>query len=180
MIIHIHIYVYMTAWRIIWSSDRKLAWEGYELTITEFRSDALTYCLSGHEFNSNSDPFLYSYSNYIVCLVFDFISSIAFISRHFYFNLKFSWGNHMSVPEWSDTYGIHQWRIIWSSYRKLAWGGFEPTNTEFHSDALTYWAIRPWVQLQLRSNFLQLLQLHRLFSVQFHFGYCLHQLPHLF
>ena len=128
----------MTAWRIIWSSDRKLAWGGYELTITEFRSDALTYCLSGHEFNSNSDPFLYSYSNYIVCLVFDFISSIAFISRHFYFTLKFSWGNHMSVAEWSDTYGIHQWRIIWSSYRKLAWGGFEPTTTEFRSNPLAY------------------------------------------
>ena len=26
----------------------------------------------------------------------------------------------MSVAEWSDTYGIHYWRIIWSSYRKLA------------------------------------------------------------
>ena len=55
----------------------------------------------------------------------------------------------MSVAEWVDTYGIHHWRIIWSSYRKLAWVGFEPTATEFRSDALNDWAIRPWVQLAL-------------------------------
>ena len=36
---------------------------------------------SGHEFNSHSDPTLYSYSNSIVCSVSDFISAIAFISR---------------------------------------------------------------------------------------------------
>ena len=38
--------------------------------------------------------------------------------------------------------------------------GFEPTTTEFRSDALTDWAIRPWVQLALRDNFVQLLQFH--------------------
>ena len=66
----------------------------------------------------------------------------------------------MSVAESADTYGIHHWRILWSSYRKLAWVGFEPTTTEFRSDALTDWAIRPWVQLTLRANFVQLLQFH--------------------
>ena len=65
---------------------------------------------------------------------------------------------------------IHHWRISWSSYRKLIWVGFEPTTTEFRSDALTDWAIRPWAQLALRANFVQLLQFHRLFSVTFHFG----------
>ena len=30
---------------------------------------------------------------------------------------------------------------------------FEPTTTEFHSDALIDWAIRPQVQLALRANF---------------------------
>ena len=35
--------------------------------------------------------------------------------------------------------------------------GFEPTTTEFRSDALTDRAIRPWVQLALRANFVQLL-----------------------
>ena len=57
-------------------------------------------------------------------------------------------------------YGIHHWRIFRSSYRKLAWVGFEPTTTEFRSDALTDWAIRPWVQLALRANFVHLLQFH--------------------
>ena len=47
-----------------------------------------------------------------------------------------------------------------SSYRKLAWVRFEPTTTEFCSDALTDWAIRPWVQLAPRANFAQLLQFH--------------------
>ena len=47
-----------------------------------------------------------------------------------------------------------------STYRKLAWVGFEPTTTEFCSDALTHWAIRSWVQLTLRANFVQLLQFH--------------------
>ena len=49
---------------------------------------------------------------------------------------------------------------FWSSYRKLAWMGFEPTTTEFCSNALTNWAIRPWVQLAHRANFVQLLQFH--------------------
>ena len=39
--------------------------------------------------------------------------------------------------------------ILWSSNRKLAWVGFEPTTTEFRSDALTDWAIRPWPQVAL-------------------------------
>ena len=77
-------------------------------------------------------------------------------------------------------YGIHHQKILWSSYRKLAWVGFEPTTTEFRSDALIDWAITPWVQLALRPNFVQQLQFHRLFSVTFHFGCCLRQWPRLF
>ena len=57
--------------------------------------------------------------------------------------------------------------------------GFEPTTTEFRSDALIDWAIRPWVQLAFSTNFVELLQFHCLFSV-YHFGYCLLQLPCLF
>ena len=72
-------------------------------------------------------------------------------------------------------YSIHHRRILWSSYRKLAWVGFQPTTTEFHSNALT-----PWVQLTLKANFVQPLQFHCLFSVTFHFSYCLCQSPHLF
>ena len=47
-------------------------------------------------------------------------------------------------------------------YRKFAWVGFEPTTTEFRSDAVTDWSIRLWVQLSLRANFVQLLQFHLL------------------
>ena len=80
----------------------------------------------------------------------------------------------------TDTYGIHHWRILWSSYRKLAWVEFEPTTTEFRSDAISDWAIWPWVRLALRANYLELLQFHCLFSLKFHFGYCLRQLQRLF
>ena len=41
-------------------------------------------------------------------------------------------------------YIYNHWRILWSSYRKLAWVGFEPTVTaDFCPDALTNWVIRP-------------------------------------
>ena len=86
----------------------------------------------------------------------------------------------MSVAEWNDTYGIHHWRILWNSYRKLAWVRFEPTTTEFRSDAVTDRAIWRWVQPALRANFAQLLQFHRMFSVRFYFGYCLRQSSRLF
>ena len=68
-------------------------------------------------------------------------------------------------------YGIHHWQILWSSYRRLAWVGVEPTAIEFCSDALTDWAIRPWDQPTLRANLVQLLQFHRLFSVTFDSAY---------
>ena len=86
----------------------------------------------------------------------------------------------MSLVEWADTYGIHHLRILWSSYRKLAWVGFEPMATELHPDTLIDWAIRTWVQLALRANFAQLLQFYHLFNVRFHFDYCFCQLPWLF
>ena len=66
-----------------------------------------------------------------------------------------------------------------SSYSKLARVGFQPTTTEFRSEALTNWAIRPWVQLTLRANFVQLLQLHLCSVFTFHSGLCLRQSPHL-
>ena len=53
----------------------------------------------------------------------------------------------------------------------------EPMTTDFRSDALTDWALRPWVQLEFRAKFIQLHQFHRLFSVQFHYGSCLRQSP---
>ena len=49
-------------------------------------------------------------------------------------------------------YGFHHWRILWSSYRKLAWVGFEPTTTEFHSDPLIDWAFRWGDEFNLHSE----------------------------
>ena len=43
-------------------------------------------------------------------------------------------------------FSIHRGRILWSSYRKLVWVRFKPTTIEFRADALTDWAIGPWVQ----------------------------------
>ena len=34
----------------------------------------------------------------------------------------------MSEAEWTDTYGIHHWRILRSIYRKLTWVVFEPNS----------------------------------------------------
>ena len=67
---------------------------------------------------------------------------------------------HTYIYTYIYIYGIHYWRILRSSYIKLAWVGFETTTTELRSDALTDWAIRPWVQLALRTNFVELLQFH--------------------
>ena len=66
----------------------------------------------------------------------------------------------MSAVKWTDTYGIHHWRILRSSSRKLAWVRFELTSTEFSSDALTDSAMRPAAQLALSANFVQVLQFH--------------------
>ena len=33
------------------------------------------------------------------------------------------------------------WKILWGTYRQVAWVGFESTTTAFCSDALTDWAI---------------------------------------
>ena len=52
-------------------------------------------------------------------------------------------------------YGIHHWRFFFfffffrSSYRKLAWVGFEPTTTEFRSDALTDWAMNSTIYIYI-------------------------------
>ena len=46
-----------------------------------------------------------------------------------------TWGNHVSVAEWT-------WRIIWSNYRKLAWA--------VRSDALTDWAITIHIYFKIK------------------------------
>ena len=51
-----------------------------------------------------------------------------------------------SAAEWTGTYGTHHWKIVRSSYRGLAWIRFQPKNTKLHTNGLTSWAIKPWVQ----------------------------------
>ena len=54
--------------------------------------------------------------------------------------------------EWSDTYGIQHWSILWRSNRKLAWEGFKTTTNEFILEALTNCVIGPWIQLAFRAT----------------------------
>ena len=67
------------------------SWPEWELNLRPLNSvqTLLATELSGHEFNTHSGLILYSYSNFIVCSVYNFISAIAFVSHHVYFNLKF-------------------------------------------------------------------------------------------
>ena len=153
---------------------------GVEPTTTEFHSDSLT------------DWAIRPWIQFALRL--DFVQSLQFhrlFSVRFHFGyclrqfphlflLRFCRGNHMNVAEWTDVCGIYHWRTLWRSYKKLALVGLEPTTTEFHSDSLTDWTIRPWVQFAIEANFVQSLQFHHLFSVRFQFGYCLCQSPHLF
>ena len=142
---------------------------GFEATTTELRSDALT------NWAIRPQAQLAVRANFVQLLQFHCLFSFKF---HFNYCLRQSarlfWlieiflrQSHVCIGM-NDTYGIHHWRILWSSYRKLVLVGFEPATTEFHLDALTDWAIRPQAQLTLRANFVQLLQFHQLFSVKFH------------
>ena len=45
--------------------------------------------LSGHEFDSHSEPNLYSYPNFIIFSVSGFVSDVGFVSCHLYFDQNF-------------------------------------------------------------------------------------------
>ena len=53
-------------------------WPEWDMNLRPLNSVQTLYPtkLSGHEFNSHSEPALYSYSSLIVCSVSDFISAI--------------------------------------------------------------------------------------------------------
>ena len=136
-----------------------------EPTNTEFHSDALIYgAIRPRALRANIVQLLQFHLLFSVQISFRLLSS----SVATFILIEIFAVNHMSVAEWSnDTYGIHHWSVVRSSYRKLAWVGFEATNTEFCSDTLTDWVIRP--KLALRANLVQLLQFNLLFSVQISF-----------
>ena len=133
---------------------------GFEPTSIELRSDALT--------NRAIRPWveLTLTANFVQLLQFHlfvhcsrFISVFAFVSCHNCFKQRLAQVITL-VAEWIGRYRIHHWINFSSSYRKLACVRFEPTTTEFRSDAPTDWAIRAWIQLALRANFVQLPQFH--------------------
>ena len=85
------------------------------------------------------------------------------------------------VAERIGIHGIHHWRIFRSSYRKLAWVGFEPMTTEFLIIALTEWIISPWSPIRLQSQLCTPTTVSSLCSVfTFHLGLCLCQSRHHF
>ena len=97
---------------------------------------------------------------YLVLQSSRLISVFSFISQHIPFKQSLAQLITL-VAKWIDTYGIHHWRILRSSYTKLPRVEFEWTKTtKLRSHALTNWAIRSRVQLALRGNFVQLLQFH--------------------
>ena len=125
---------------------------GFERTTTEFRSNALT------DWAIRPWVQLPLRANFVQLLQFHlfvqcsrFMSVFAFVSRHICFKRSLAQVTTL-VAEWIDTYGTHHWKIFRSSYRKLAWVGFELTTTELRPYALNNWAITPWVQLALRGQ----------------------------
>ena len=124
-------------WRIFRSSYKMLAWLRFEHTTTEFRLDALNdwairpwvqFALRAY-FVQLLQFHLFVQCSHLVLVV-------AFVSRYICFKRNLAQVITL-IAEWINTYGIHHWRSFRSSYRKLAWVGFEPATTEFRSDALT-------------------------------------------
>ena len=156
---NIYIYIYicmygMHHWRIFRSSYRKLVWVGFE-PMTTLNSVRRSKRLSYHTVSSTRSQSQPCAATPISSLCSEFIFHFGLCLR------QLPQVNSRIVitlaAEWIDAYGIHHWRIFRSSYRKLAWVGFEPMTTEFRSDALTDCPITPWVQLALRANSVQLL-----------------------
>ena len=85
----------------------------------------------------------------------NFIMVTAFFITHIFHTSKTQLIT-MSLAEWNDTIFTTE-GFFRSSYKRLPYMGFEPTCTEFCSNALTEW-VRPWVQLSLRAKLVQLLQ----------------------
>ena len=153
-------YLWHCAQKDFRSNYRKLIWVVFEPTTTEFHSNALNYWAIKPWVQL---PLRANFVQLLLFHLFDqfshFILAVVFFSPHICFKRNLAQVITIAV-EWIDTCGILHWRIFRSSYRKLAWVGFVSTTTEFRSNALTNWAIKPWVQFVLRANFLQLLLFH--------------------
>ena len=147
-------------WIIFRCSYKKLDLFGFEPKTTEFRSDALTdWAIKPFVQLVLWANFVQLFQIHLFVQWLGFISVFAFASHHIC--LKCSLAQVITlVEEWTSTYGVHHWKIFKRTYRNLAWLGFEPMTIDFRSDALANLALRSWVQLSLRANFLQLLHFH--------------------
>ena len=159
-------------WQILQSSYRKLAWVWFEPMVTEFVWDALTYWAIRPwvrlTLRANFVQLLQGHCLFSATFRFGSLPCTLHLLPPLFLS-NFSVENHMSVAEWANICGIHYWQILRKSSTKFSWVGLEPMTTEFRSEALTEWAIKPWVQLTPRANFVQLIQAHRVFSATFHF-----------
>ena len=147
-------------WRVFRNSSINLVWVGFEPTTTEFCSDAVTdSTISLWVTLAPKANFAELLQLHIFLQFSHFISIFAFVCCHICFKQILTkvipW-----VVEWIDATGIHYWKIFSSSCREFCRMEFNPTTSRFHSDALYDWATRPWVQLALRANLVQLLQFH--------------------
>ena len=143
--IHIHIHIHTYGLSGIWTHEHWIPFRRSNRLSYQARSSTRTQSQLCTDTPISS-----------LCSVFTFHFSLCLCQSPHLLQVKSRRGNPV-VAEWIDTHGIQHWRIFRSSYRKLAWVGFETTTTEFRLDALTEWAIRPWVQLAIRANFVQLL-----------------------
>ena len=89
--IYVYIYIYMVLTTVGFFEVSIESWREWDLSPRPLNSVQTLKAteLSGHEFNSHSEPALYSYSNSIVCSVPHFISAMPFVSYHVCFNGKF-------------------------------------------------------------------------------------------
>ena len=77
---------------------------------------------------------------------------VKIVFGHFLLKVNKKGGVRLLYHHHKYIYGMHPRKILWSSYRKLAWVGFEPTTTEFHSDPLIDWAFRWGDEFNLHSE----------------------------
>ena len=108
------------------------------------------------------------------------ISIIAIVSRHVSFHQDFV--KVIKWVQWNEPiHMVFATEVFFevAIEKRPEWDSLLTIN-EFHLDTVTDWAIKPWVQVALRANFVELLQWDRLFRVIFHFGHCLDQSPYFF
>ena len=120
-------FIRLNIYIILRSSYRSWIWVGFNPTTTESCSGTLTNRAIRSwvqlAFRAN---FVQQLQFHLLFSVISFRLLPSSVAR--FYLIEFCRGYHMSVAEWTDIYGIHHWKILRSSYRKLTWVGFRPLN----------------------------------------------------